>query len=79
MKNGFSNKVGNKGDRALPISHLRSSFDNDQAALLEALKDGSRIFSTYKTRKGVKLWVITEAEDDSGVRCATTILLPEEY
>lgn len=38
------------------------------------LKDGSRIFSAYTTAKGVKLYVITEAD-----RSATTILLPEEY
>ena len=44
-----------------------------------ALKDGSRILSAYKTTKGVKLWVITEAEDDNGHRSATTLLLPEEY
>lgn len=33
-----------------------------------------RIFSAYHTAKGVKLWVITEAD-----RSATTILLPSEY
>ncbi len=33
-----------------------------------------RIFSAYKTSKGVKLWVITEAD-----RSSTTILLPSEY
>jgi hypothetical protein len=33
-----------------------------------------RIFSAYHTSKGVKLWVITEAD-----RSATTILLPSEY
>ena len=44
-----------------------------------ALKDGSRILSAYKTSKGVKLWVITEAENDDGHRSATTLLLPEEY
>ena len=44
-----------------------------------ALNDGSRIFSSFKTRNGTKIWVITEAADDNGVRSATTILLPEEY
>jgi hypothetical protein len=44
-----------------------------------ALVDGSRILSVYRTRLGVKLWVITEAEDDNGNRAATTILLPDEY
>ncbi len=44
-----------------------------------ALKDGSRILSAYKTSKGVKLWVITEAENGDGHRSATTLLQPEEY
>src|SRR5262245_61903315 len=39
-----------------------------------ALIDGSRLFSAHRTRLGVRLWVITEAD-----RSATTILLPEEY
>jgi hypothetical protein len=33
-----------------------------------------RIFSAYHTGKGLKLWVITEAD-----RSATTLLLPDEY
>lgn len=45
----------------------------------EALKDGSRILSSFKTTNGVKLWIITEAEDGNGHRSATTLLLPEEY
>jgi hypothetical protein len=40
----------------------------------EALKDGSRILSAYRTLKGNKAWVITEAD-----RSVTTILLPDEY
>ena len=45
----------------------------------EALIHGDRILSAYRTLKGVRVWVITEAADDSGHRAATTILLPEEY
>jgi hypothetical protein len=45
----------------------------------EAVKDGSRILSAYRTLKGTKLWVISDAADDKGHRAATTILLPEEY
>jgi hypothetical protein len=45
----------------------------------QALVDGSRILSAYRTLKGKKLWVITEAQDDAGKRAATTILLPEDY
>ena len=33
-----------------------------------------RIFSVYHDRKGLKFWIITEAD-----RSATTILLPEDY
>ncbi len=45
----------------------------------EAVKDGSRILSAFKTTTGVKLWVITEAKDGNGHRSATTLLLPEDY
>jgi hypothetical protein len=33
-----------------------------------------RIFSAFKTTKGIKIWVITES-----CRSATTLLLPSEY
>lgn len=40
-----------------------------------ALKHGEgRLFSVYRDRKGVKFWIITEAD-----RSATTVLLPEDY
>lgn len=45
----------------------------------EALLDGSRILSAYRTSKNAKIWIITEAGDDRGQRAATTILLPDEY
>jgi len=45
----------------------------------EALIDGSRILSAYRTSLGEKLWIITEAADDAGRRAATTILLPNEW
>jgi len=53
--------------------------DDDKRLNDEALIDGGRILSAYKTRLGTKLWIITEAADDAGHRAATTILLPEEY
>ena len=53
--------------------------DEDHELNAAALQDGSRILSAYKTTKGVKLWIITEAEDGDGHRSATTLLLPEEY
>ncbi len=46
----------------------------DKAANTLALMTGERIISAYRTAKGVKLWVITEAD-----RSATCILLPKEY
>ena len=33
-----------------------------------------RLFSVYHSAKGVKFWIITEAD-----RSATTVLLPEDY
>ena len=45
----------------------------------ESVKDGSRILSAFSTTTGVKLWIITEAEDGNGHRSTTTLLLPSEY
>ena len=54
--------------------------DEDKKLNDEALHDGSRILSSYILDKtGVKIWIITEATNDSGERAATTALLPEEY
>jgi hypothetical protein len=53
--------------------------DEDKQLNDQALVDGSRLLSAYKTLKGERLWIITEAADDEGKRAATTILKPEEY
>jgi hypothetical protein len=45
----------------------------------EAVQDGSRILSAYRTLHGERLWIITEAVGDDGRRASTCILLPEEY
>jgi hypothetical protein len=45
----------------------------------DALLSGERLLSAYRTTKGVRLWVITEAVGDDGRRPVTTIILPEEY
>ena len=45
----------------------------------EAVRDGSRILSAYRTLQGEKLWIITEGEGDDGRRASTCVLLPEEY
>jgi len=39
-----------------------------------SIREGFRILSAYRTAKGARLWIITEAD-----RSSTTILLPEEY
>jgi len=51
----------------------------DRRANDEALVSGDRLLSAYRTLKNVRLWIITEAEDDKGNRAATTLLLPEQY
>lgn len=73
-----------------PESELRDCFarhltgdwgdicDEDKELNDMAVGDGSRILSAY-TIRGEKLWVITEAEDDEGIRYSTTFLLPSEY
>jgi hypothetical protein len=48
--------------------------DDDYRENLYSVDKQLRIFSAYKTVKGEKLWLITEAD-----RSATTILLPSEY
>jgi len=44
-------------------------YENDMS-----LTNGTRLLSVYHDRKGVKFWVITEAD-----RSATTVLLPDDY
>ena len=51
----------------------------DKQANDQALIDGSRLLSAYKTLKGERLWIITEAADDQGHRVSTTLLKPSEY
>ena len=51
----------------------------DAAANDQALLDGSRNLSAYRTLNGEKIWIITEAIGDDGKRASTCILLPDEY
>jgi len=65
-----------------PVEFLRRHSRLEQGELSEAdhqenllgVDQGFRILSAYKTGRGVKLWVITEAD-----RSATAIMLPSEY
>jgi hypothetical protein len=52
--------------------------DEDRAANNRSVKDGSRILSAYEFPAG-RVWIITEAEDDQGVRNSTCVMLPSEY
>ena len=48
--------------------------DEDRQENDDALDRRLRILSAYRSRSGVKFWIITEAD-----RSATTVLLPDEY
>ena len=48
--------------------------EHDQLENEQGLLIGSRLFSAYKTKSGVKFWIITEHD-----RSVTTVLLPSEY
>jgi hypothetical protein len=70
------------------MEHLRGSWGDalsheDWSLNNQSTHDGSRLLSAYyidqhSPEKG-KFWILTEAEDDDGIRQATTCLLPEEY
>ena len=51
----------------------------DKRANDQALVSGERLLSAYRTLKGERIWVITEAVGDDGRRAASTILTPHEY
>jgi hypothetical protein len=51
----------------------------DRQANDAALIDGSRLLSAYMTAKSERLWIITEAINEFGLRYLTTLLLPSEY
>lgn len=58
--------------------HLEGNWgivdDEDKQANDDALIHGERLLSAYITSKGIKIWVITEAD-----RSSTCLLLPDEY
>ena len=57
------------------LRRLGELSEEDVMANRVALRDGYRLLSSYPLgEKGVKLWVITEAD-----RSVTTLLLPDEY
>jgi hypothetical protein len=64
------------------IEFLRRHVSGDFGELSDAdlsenelsLREGFRLLSAYRTTKGQKLWIITEAD-----RSSTSILLHDEY
>jgi hypothetical protein len=44
------------------IGDWRGCCEADRQSNEDALRKGERLFSVYRTAKGVKLWVITEAD-----------------
>ncbi len=60
------------------LRHARGDWGElvaeDRAANDRALEKGGRLVSAYRTARGTKFWIITEAD-----RSVTTVLLPEEY
>jgi hypothetical protein len=48
--------------------------EDDREANERALLEDTRLLSAYRSREGVKFWIITEHD-----RSVTTILLPEDY
>ena len=58
--------------------HVAGDWSNlsaeDIQANRAAVRDGGRIFSSYRIAPTVRIWIITEAN-----RASTTILLPDEY
>ncbi len=67
-------------DEAVSLLRRHQSGDwgevdgHDRRANNRALKDGTRVLSSYTTSGGEKVWVITEAD-----RSSTCLLLPSEY
>jgi hypothetical protein len=64
--------------RAAIARHLAGDWGDlcpeDRQANERALRNGSRLVSSYRAGSGTKFWIITEWD-----RSATTVLLPEDY
>ncbi len=70
--------AGDEEVREAIARHMRGDWgdvcDADWQENDFSVTNGFRILSSYRTKAGIKFWIITEAD-----RSATTILLPEEY
>lgn len=63
---------------ALLARHQRGDFGDideaDRVANANAIHHDARILSAYVLGRGIRIWIITEAD-----RSVTTLILPEEY
>lgn len=73
--------LADANESAMPLLSRHQSgdwgdlYEEDRLLNDEAVKDGSRILSSYVLEAtGQKVWIISEAD-----RSSTTILLPENY
>jgi len=58
--------------------------DVDAKSNTASIEDGSRVLSVYNVPSDLckvsdKIWIITEAQQESGKREYTTVLFPSEY
>jgi len=70
--------IPNPDIMAALLRHLTGDWgdvdEHDREENELSLKEGFRLLSVYRSAKGVKFWIITEAD-----RSRTTVLLPEDY
>lgn len=55
-----------------------SVSEADRLANDQAVVEGGRIVSVHRTGNGIKIWIITEAADESGNRPSTIVQLAAE-
>lgn len=71
-------RIANQSHNEFLDKHVTGDWgeccDDDKRANELALEEETRIFSVYRTARGEKIWIITEAD-----RSSTCILLPDEY
>ena len=65
-----------KAHQTLEMGEL--SYLDYQENLL-SVREGFRIFSAFRTANGTKIWIISEAVGEDGLRERTVILTPSEY
>ena len=81
---GALDALGEAGVSALALlrRHQEGDFGEldaeDRQRNWEVIETGARLLSSYSIGSA-RIWVITEAADDGGLRPSTCLLLPQEY